>query len=1029
MNPTRFAIRHPVAVAMAAIALVSTGAVSLTRLPVDLMPSIDFPSISVVTSYGDVAPEEMESLITRPIEQAVATIDGVNELESTSSEGTSRVSLRFPWGTPLDTALNDVRANVERAKARLPDDADIPVVYKFDISATPIMYMALAGDRPPKEMRAFAEEVVQVRLEQVPGIARVDVRGGQRREYQVELDAGKLTEMHIGPDAVIDALRRENVDVPGGDVLEGGRELLVRNPGRFQGVDDLQRVVVAWRAGTAVTVGDLARVRDGYEEPRSYVRANRRPGIRLAVAKQAGVNTVSVAAGAHRAVERLEADYPDIRLRTIVDTSIYIRNAIRNVEIGVGLGALLAVAVLLLFLRDLRSTLVVALCIPISVMATFTLMDLTANTLNLITFGGLALGLGMLVDGAIVILENIVRHREAGMGPLEAAERGAREVQSAVITGTVTTLAVFVPVLFIEGFSKVFFGALAMVVSFSLLCALAVALTLVPVLAARLPQPRPLAQQPGWSQALARGMGVLEAHYQRWLRRALDHPWITSAVALLLLAGAVALTPTIGRELMPLGDEGVVSVRGEMPVGTPLETTHEVAQQVEDIIHAQVPEMKDLMMVAGQRGWWSTSGGRAFSMSVRLRDGPRRSSEEIAQALRGPLSRFPDLRCRVQASEGFWLFRILRGGGERLEVEIRGHDLEESGRLTREVVRVMKKTPGVTEVRASRETGNPELLIEVDREKARAAGMTAAQVRETVRTYVMGTESTRVLRGGQEYRVLVRLREADRRDVEQLAGLPVISPTGEVAFLGSLVTFERREGPLAIERKDQTRVATVSGSHEDASLGEVVERLRPRLQAIERAEGFDIVVAGEAEEQKSTFQQMGLGLLLALALVYMVMAAQFESLRHPLVVMGAIPFAAVGAIAALLITGTTFNVYSYLGLIVLAGVVVNNAIVLVDVVNRVRREEGQPLRQGLMIGAGRRLRPILMTTATTVLALLPVAIGTGRGAELQAPLARVVVGGLLVSTAVSLIVVPVLYQALGGKDAPGTAATRDSRRP
>ncbi len=1019
MNVTRFAIRHPVTVAMAAIAMVSTGAVSLTRLPVDLMPSIDFPSISVVTSYGDVGPEEMESLITRPLEQAVATIEGVNELESTSAEGTSRVSLRFPWGTSLDTALNDVRANVERAKARLPEDAEVPVIYKFDISATPILYLSLEGDLPPKELRAFAEEVVQVRLEQVPGIASVDVRGGQRREYQVELDAGKLTEMRIGPDAVIDALRRENVDVPGGDVLEGGRELLVRNPGRFQGVEDLRKVVIAWRNDTAVTVADVARVRDGFEEPTSYVRANRRPGIRLAVAKQAGVNTVSVAAGALRAVERLEADYPDIKLRTLVDTSTYISNAIRNVEIGVGLGALLAVLVLLLFLRDIRSTLVVALCIPIAVMSTFTLMDLTANTLNLITFGGLALGLGMLVDGAIVILENIVRLREQGVPPMEAAERGTREVQTAVIAGTTTTLAVFIPVLFIEGFSKVFFGALAMVVSFALLCALAVALTLVPVLAARLPRPRPLAEQSGWSRLLARGMGVLEDHYGRWLRRALDHPFLTVLVALALLGGAIAATPLIGRELMPLGDEGVISIRGEMPVGTPLETTYEVAQQVEDIVAAEVPELENLMMVAGQRGWYSTSGGRAFSMQVRLRDGPRRSSEEVAEALRGPLSGIPDLRCRVQASEGFWLFRILRGGGDRLEVEIRGHDLAESDRLSREVVRVMEETEGVTEVRASRESGNPELLIHVDRDKARAAGLTAAQVRETVRTYVLGTESTRVLRGGQEYRVRVQLREADRRAVEQLAGLPVVSPSGEVSFLGSLVTFERRDGPLDIERKDQQRVSTVSASFEGASLGEIVERLRPRLQEIERADGFDIVVAGEAEEQKGTFQQMGLGLLLAVALVYMVMAAQFESLRHPLAVMGALPFAAVGAIAALLVTGTTFNIYSYLGLIVLAGIVVNNAIVLVDVVNRVRREEGQALRQALEIGAGRRLRPILMTTATTSLALIPVAIGTGQGAELQAPLARVVVGGLLFSTAVSLIVVPVLYQWMGGKDAPG----------
>jgi len=1015
---TRFAIRHPVAVAMAAIALISTGAVSVSRLPVDLMPAIDFPSISVVTSYTDVAPEEMESLITRPIEQSVATIEGVSELEARSSEGRSQVSLRFPWGSSLDTAMNDVRANVERVRGRLPEDADVPVVYKFDISATPVMYLSLEGDRPPKEMRAFAEEVVQVRLEQVTGVARVDVRGGQRREYQVELDAGKLTEMRIGPTMVIEALARENQDVPGGDVLEGGRELLVRNPGRFTGEEDIKRVVVAWRNGAPVTVGDLARVRDGFEEPRSYVRANGRAGIRLAVAKQAGANTVQVADNAKRAIERIEADYPDVRLRVIVDSSTYISDSVRNVEIGVGVGAVLAVFVLLLFLRDLRSTLVVAVSIPISVMATFTLMDLAGHTLNLITFGGLALGLGMLVDGAIVILENIVRHRERGLTPFEAAARGTDEVRAPVIAGTVTTLAVFVPVLFVEGFARVFFGALAVVVSFALLCALAVALTLVPVLAARLPTPRTREEQPAWARASGALMDGIESVYARLLAGSLSHPWLTVLIALLLLGGAFALSRGIGRELMPMGDEGVVSVSGKMPVGTPLESTLETLRQAEDIVLTEVPELEDLLSVAGAGGWWSSAGANSFRLQLRLADDRTRSSEQVAADLRAPMAKIPDLRPRIRATEGFWLFRYLRGGGERLEVEIRGHDLDEADRLTAAVMGVMNETQGVTDVRASREDGLPVLRMTVDRDKAQAMGLTSAAVRETVQTYVLGTEATRVLKGGEEYAVRVRLPESDRRRVDQLPALPVVSPSGEVAFLGRLVSLDQEEGPLAIQRKDQMRVVTVSAGFEGGSLSEVIERLRPALQEVPRADGFDVVIAGESEQQKGTFAQMGVGLLLALALVYMVMAAQFESLRHPLVIMGSVPFAGVGAILALLITGTTFNVYSYLGLIVLAGIVVNNAIVMVDLVNRLRREQGLDRRAALLTGARRRLRPILMTTLTTVLALLPVAIGVGEGGELQAPLARVVVGGLLVSTGVSLLLVPVLYQALGGRVEP-----------
>ncbi|MDP7111388.1 MAG: efflux RND transporter permease subunit, partial [Myxococcota bacterium] len=539
--------------------------------------------------------------------------------------------------------------------------------------------------------------------------------------------------------------------------------------------------------------------------------------------------------------------------------------------------------------------------------------------------------------------------------------------------------------------------------------------TLVPVLAARLPTPRPVEQQPLWARMSGALMAGIESVYGRLLSGSLAHPWLTTLIALLVLAGSIAASRGIGRELMPMGDEGVVSVSGKMPAGTPLESTLEVLRQAEDIVLAEVPELEDLLAVAGAGGWWSSAGANSFRLQLRLDDERLRSSEEVATALRAPMAQIPDLRPRIRAAEGFWLFRYLRGGGERLEVEIRGHDLEEADRLTAAVMRVMEEAEGVTDVRASREDGLPELRMTVERDKAQAMGLTSAAVRETVQTYVLGTEATRVLKDGEEYSVRVRLPESDRRRVDQLPDLPVVSPSGEVAYLGRLVRLDRQEGPLAIERKDQMRVVTVSAGFEGGSLSDVIERLRPELQAIPQADGFDVVIAGESEQQQGTFAQMGVGLLLALALVYMVMAAQFESLRHPLVIMGSVPFAGVGAVLALLLTGTTFNVYSYLGLIVLAGIVVNNAIVMVDLVNRLRRDEGMGRREALLVGARLRLRPILMTTLTTVLALLPVAIGVGEGGELQAPLARVVVGGLLVSTAVSLVLVPVLYQAVGGR--------------
>jgi HAE1 family hydrophobic/amphiphilic exporter-1 len=1012
MSLSERAVRRPVTTYMVFVAVVILGAVSLRRLAIDLLPEIDFPAISVFTTYEGVGPEEMETLITRPIEESVSTVQGLDRIESFSAEGRSRVQLRFAWGTSLDTALNDVRAAVERIRAELPEEAETPVVFKFDLSSFPIMMLTLSGKLDSWRLRHLAEEKIKYRLERVEGVAAVNVRGGDLREIHVDLDADRLAALGITAGEVAAALRRDNVNLPAGDVRSRGREVIVRTLGEYKNLSQMGAVVVATRSGSPVRVRDLGQVRDSHQDPVNEVFVDGKPAIRLSISKLPGANTVEVAARVHREVARIKSEMPKIQLRSRFDTSDYIQQSISNVQQGVLYGAGLAVFVLLFFLRSVRATAIVATAIPIASVGTFALMYLSGFTLNMISFGGLALGIGLLVDNAIVIQENIQRHREGGAAPRDAAVRGAGEVANAIVASTMTTLCIFLPVIFVGGFARIFFGQMAYVVSFALLCALAVALTLVPVLSSRTRKRK--REEGRLARTVGRALESMERGYSALLRRALRRRKTVYIVANLLFFGSLALFPLVGTELMPMGDQGEVQIEAELPVGTPLERTAKSMHDAEKIIRRNAPESEVVMSVAGPPGFWSDAGSNAASLRVGLvKLGRReRSSEEVAGALRAPLSRIPDFKPRVRAGEGLWIFRLLRGGGERLAVEIRGFDLETGTRLAQRVAGVMKQAPGVVDVDIDRKEGNQEAAIHIDADKASNLGLTVGGIASTVSTYVLGSAATYFRDLGDEFRILVQLQEKDRYTVDQLAGLPIITPKGDRIALADVATIERRQGPLVVRRLNQERIVTVSAGYAGKDLGSVVKTLGERLAQIVRPEGFTIDFGGEFAEQRKTFGELLIGLLLALALVYMVMASLFESFLHPLVMLLSIPFAVIGVLVALLSTGTTLNVNSFLGMIVLTGIVVNNAIVLVDYINLLRREGELELEQAVVEAGRRRLRPILMTTLTTVLALMPVAIGMGEGGELQAPLARVVVGGLLTSALITLVFVPTLYVTL-----------------
>ncbi len=1022
-------VRRPIGVGVLSAAVCIVGWIAVARLPVDLLPEVDFPRISIVTAYEGVGPEEIENLLTRPIEQAVSTIDGVTALEAESAEGLSRVQLQFDWGVDLDSAVNDVRAQLDRLRARLPDDAEPPTVLKFDISATPIATLGLSGGSDPRRLRYLADELLTRRLERVSGVAAVEVNGGRVRELRVELDLARLVALGVTGEQVVQALAGDNRNVSAGDMGEAGKEVLIRTVGELTSAEDIRDVLVTRRsgrstddrlpnaAGRPVYVRDVAEVSDTFQEIRSEQWVDGEPGIVMRVRKKAGVNTVEVVERLREEIARINDEYRGrARLIVVNDSAAYIESSITNVRGGALYGAALAVLVLLVFLRDLRATFVITLSIPFSVMATFALMYFADYSLNLISFGGLALGIGMLVDNSIVILENIYRKREEGVPPHRAAVEGAREVMAAITSGTLTTIAVFAPVVFLAGFAGVFFAEMAAVVVFSLVCSLVVSVTLVPTLAARL-----LGHAPRSGDGLAgrvsarveRGFVAVEQAYVRALGAALRSRWLAIAAACVILLGAYRLSSAIEAELMPQTDEGLVDLDFELPVGTPIERTRDVVRELEARIRRAVEpeEIANIVSSAGPENAYRPGGGHEGEVEVTLVPVSERArgGAEIVEAMRKATEGIPDVKIRIRQRTTNPLQRFMRGSqGERLVVELRGHDLETAARLATRVEAVMKSVPGIADVRIGREEGLEERTISIATERAADLGLTRAQIAATLETYVLGKVATRLRQGGDEYDIRVMLREQDRAQTAQLGALPILSPRGVVP-LSAVADLGARRGPGSIAREGQERVVTIAGGLGDRPLGAVVADLEAALAGLERPTGFSIAIAGEAREREATFAGLGIGIVLAILLVFAVMAVQFESLRHPLIVMSAVPFGFAGVVFTLVASGTTFSLNAFLGCIVLVGIAVNNAIVLIDAANLLRREQGLDILPAILEAGRRRLRPILMTTLTTVLAMLPIALALGEGSEIQAPLARVVLGGLLFSTVITLVLLPALY--------------------
>ncbi len=1014
MNISAFTTSRPIFTIMVTLIVILIGIVSLSRLPIDLLPEISYPALSVSTDYGNAAPEEVEKLVTEVIEGAVSAIQGIEEVTSESSEGNSQVRVSFTWGTDLDAATNDVRDRLDRIIDNLPEDVDRPQIRKFDPNSAPILIYGAASDLDPIELRRLIDDQVSYRIEQVPGVASLDVWGGLEREIRIEIDPDRLQALRLSLDTVRDAIRNANISLPAGTIESGNTEIRLRTPGELTSVSQLLDLVVDRRGTVPIYLKQVASVSDTHAEITRIVRINGKPGVRLGLRKQSGTNTVEVARQAKEVVEQINRDFPQIQLISIIDTSEYIERSLANVGRTILYGGMLAILVLLAFLRNIRATLVVTTAIPVAIISTFAMMYFGNLTLNLMTLGGLALGVGMMVDNSIVVLENILRRQQTlNESPKEAAINGTREVAGAIVASTCTTLAIFVPMLFAQEISGLLFRQLTYVIAFSLICSLVVALTLVPMLTRLFLGIR--REKGGLLKRLAERLGRLHERlnsaYAALLDSALAHPATSVLVVLILFGSTLTLIPRIGTEFMPASDEGEVRVDLQMAGGTRLEVLDQTMAELEQVVNDAVPEMRAVVVYHGSSGGRGDSAGGTIRLSLVPLSERERSSAQVAADLRREIGVVPGSEVRVRAGQGmFLLSRLLGSGEENLEIEVRGFDLDTLYRLAATVEDRIQDLPGITDTRRGREQGVPQQLLEIDRARADDLGLSIAQIARTLETALSGTSAGQFRDGsGEEVDILVRLKDAKLLTIEELLTLTITNEAGQAVSLRNLLTPRPSLGPVEIERKNQQRLVVVSANVTDRPLGEVAAEVQQQLNNIPRPRGYEIVMAGDVEEQAESFREMLIGIILATVLVYMVMASLYESLLSPTVVMFSVPLPLIGVVLTLLVTGTTFNVQSFIGCIMLVGIVVNNAILIVDRANTLFRDEGFPLLDAVRQAGRDRLRPVLMTSLTTVLSLLPLALGIGEGSEMQAPLARTVLGGLLSAALITLVFIPVLY--------------------
>ncbi|MBD3413238.1 MAG: MMPL family transporter [Candidatus Aminicenantes bacterium] len=1021
MKIPEFSVNRRVTTIMLALILVVLGMISFSRLGLDFFPDLEYPTVSVITNYSGVSPEDIENTITRPLEQVINSVSGVKNVNSVTSEGISVVMVDFEWGTNLDFAAQDIRDQIGLYKSYLPEDASDPLVVKFDISQMPIIFWGITSNMPNYELKELFEEEVTPRLERIEGVASAQVFSTDTREIRVELDRAALESRMLSSDRVIQALRMENINLPAGYIVERHSELLVRTLGEFENLDDIRNTVVgSTQTGDPIYMEDVAEIKDTVKEPRYLARVQKEKGVYLFISKRSGANTVTAAEAVKKELEEIKQTLPEgIEFHTAMDQSDMIQDVIRQTGGNALAGGVLAILFIFIFLGNWRPTITIAAAIPLSVIATFIAFYTAGYTLNLLTLGGLALGIGMLVDNAIVVIENIFRHLEEGEARTKAAKIGASEVGMAITASTLTTIAVFFPMVFAQGITGKLTRGLALAIAFSLVASLFVALTVVPMLASYIFKLRKKRMRKNGTPK-KRVFSRIRDRYENTLLKALQNRGKVLAGAVLLLFISMAMVPFIGTEFMPTSDRDMLLIKVKMPIGTSLEETDRVTSLAEevilnepevDIVSAQVGSMAEEDPSDAASGF-GASGVHEALLWIGLRKQEQRDLSDI-EVLEKIRDKLPDYK--GVEFESIDMSQMMMGGAQApIEIKVFGKDLDRLKETADLIVSRIKGVEGLRDVGHSMEKGKPEYQIQIDREEAARMGLMVAQIANTVQTVSLGTVATKYREGDDEFDVKVRFEEKYRDDLDDIKNIPLMTPANTVIKLSQVATIEEGVGPTEISRENQGRLVTISANIAGRDLGSIMEDIKDTLTGLENSlpAGYFLEYGGQYEDMQEAFLIIIGVFVLASLLVYMIMASQFESFLHPLVIMFTIPLGVIGVIFGLLVTGNTISLISLIGFIILGGIAVNNGIVMVDYINQLRRK-GTKDEEAILKGCSVRLRPVLITALTTMIGMLPMAISTSAGSEMRAPMAIAVIGGLFATTLLTLFVIPIMYSIFG----------------
>ena len=1010
-------IKRPVFATMLITALVVLGIVSYPSIGVDLFPKIEFPIVNIITTLKGASPEIMDIDVTDKIEEAVNTINGVKSITSTSAEGASSITIEFVLERDIDMAVQDVREKISLIRSKLPTDIVEPIVQKVDTDATPVMYLTLAGQKSVRDLSTYADEVLKDQLQRINGVGALRIFGTRLRQVRVWLDPAKMRALEIAASDVAAALARENVELPGGRIEEQTKEYSVKVKGEFPNAQDFNELIVAWFQGAPVRIRDIGRAEDGMEEKRTISRFNGEPSVSIGIQKQSGTNTVEVIDRVKKELIKIRKNLPPgVSLNIAFDQSTFIKRSINEVQNHLVIGGILAVLTVLLFLKNIRVTLISALALPISVIATFTLIRAFDFTFNNMTMLALTLSVGILIDDAIIVIENIYRHMEEGMSAREAASFATSEIGLAVMATTLAIIVIFLPVAFMKGIIGRFFMSFALTVVFSVFVSLIVSFTLTPMLSSLFLKVHPRRSEGSgnvFSRALSRLGDLFESAYRRVenlyrhvLAIGLDWRKTVLLLAIAVFAGSIYMTRFIGKEFVPPEDQGRFLVRLEAPIDYSVEEVNRLFSKAEAIVR-QTPEVVAVNYLQGMGPGGSGQVNKGVMMvSLKEKAKRQRSQEMIKADLRKKFRTIPGIRGTAEDVS------LISGAGRNVPIQytIRGSDLGNLTTYTKEIVAELAEVPGIVDVDTSLEAGKPELRVFIDRDKAADLGITVASIAEAVNLLISGEVDITKFKDegrGRRYDVRTRLFPDDRRNSSDLGRIYIRAKDGRWVPLSNVVTVREGGAPSTIWRVDRQRAMIIYASLEKKPLGQAMEDLNGIAAKILPPD-YTATYKGQADTMKESFGYLLFALALGIVMAYMVLAAQFESFIHPFTVLLSMPLSFVGAFGALLVTGNTISIFSMIGLILLMGLVKKNAILLVDYTNTLR-ERGMPRREAILEAGPVRLRPILMTTFAMILGMTPVAFGMGEGAETRSPMGIAVIGGLLTSLFLTLIVVPAAY--------------------